>query len=75
MNHFQSKCKQHRYVKQVQAAVCDSEYNVGTLSVFSVGNRRRAMITLNLCDSGVPVSFQIDSGSECCVLPRIAGSV
>ena len=70
MNHFQSKCKQHRYVTQVQAAVCSSEYNVGTLSVFSVGNRRRAMITLNLGASGVPVPFQIDSGSECCVLPR-----
>ena len=28
------------------------------------------MITLNLGDSGVPVPFQIDSGSECCVLPR-----
>ena len=55
---------------QVQAAVCSSEYNVGTLSVFSVGNRRRAMITLNLGASGVPVPFQIDSGSECCVLPR-----
>ena len=71
MNHFQSKCKQHKCVKQVQAALCDSEYNVGTLSVFSVGNRRRTMITLNLGDSGVPVPFQIDSGSECCVLPRI----
>ena len=55
---------------QVQAAVCSSEYNVGTLSVFSVANRRRVMITLNLGDSGVPVPFQIDSGSECCVLPR-----
>ena len=70
MNHFQSKCKQHKYVKQVQAAVCDSEYNVGTLSVFSVGNRCRAMITLNLGGNGVPVQFQIDSGSECCVLPH-----
>ena len=57
-------------MKQVQAAASDSEYNGGTLSVFSVGNRRRAMITLNLGDSGVPVPFQIDSGSECCVLPR-----
>ena len=69
LNHFQSKCKQQKYVKQVQAAVCDSEYNVGTLSVFSVGNRRRAMITLNQGDSGVPVPFQIDSGSlsvACC---------
>ena len=28
------------------------------------------MITLNLGDSGVPVPFQIDSRSECCVLPR-----
>ena len=28
------------------------------------------MITLKLGDSGVPVPFQIDSGSECCVLPR-----
>ena len=35
-----------------------------------LGNRRRAMITLNLGDSGVPVPFQIDSESECCVLPR-----
>ena len=58
-------------MKQVQAAVCDSEYNVGTLSIFSVGNRRRTMITLNLGDSGVPAPFLIDSGSECCVLPRI----
>ena len=70
MNHFQSKCKRHRYVKQVQAAVCSSEYNVGTLSVFSVGIRRHAMVTLNLGDSGVPMPFQIDSGSECCVLSR-----
>ena len=30
----------------------------------------RAMITLSLGDSGVPVPFQTDSGSECCVLPR-----
>ena len=28
------------------------------------------MITLKLGNSGVPVPFQIDSGSECCVLPR-----
>ena len=28
------------------------------------------MITLNMGDSGVPVPFQIDSGSECCVLPH-----
>ena len=57
-------------MKQRQAAVCDIEYNVGTLSVFSVGNRRRAMITLNLGDSGVPMPFQIDRGYECCMLPR-----
>ena len=56
-------------MKQGQAAVCDSEYNVGTLSVFSVGNRRRAMITLNLGDSEVPMPFQIDRGYECCMLP------
>ena len=70
MNHFQSKCKQHRYVKQVQAAASGSEYNVGTLFVFSVGNKRCAMIIMNLGDSGVPVPFQIDSESECCMLPR-----
>ena len=35
-----------------------------------MGNRRLAVITLNLGDSGVPVPFQIDSGSECFVLPR-----
>ena len=57
-------------MKQRQAAVCDIEYNVGTLSVFSVGNRRRAMITLNLGNSGVPMPFQIDRGYECCMLPR-----
>ena len=28
------------------------------------------MITLNLGNSGVPVPFQSDSGSEFCVLPR-----
>ena len=28
------------------------------------------MITLDLGDSGAPVPFHIDSGSECCVLPR-----
>ena len=28
MNHFQSKCQQHRYVEQVQAAVCSSEWNI-----------------------------------------------
>ena len=42
----------------------------GTLSVFIVGDRYHAMITLNLGDSGVPVPFQTDSGSECCMLPR-----
>ena len=31
LKHFQSKCKQHKYVKQLQAAVCDREYSVGTL--------------------------------------------
>ena len=40
---------------QVHAAVCDNEYNVGTLSVFSVRNRRRATITLDLGDSGVQI--------------------
>ena len=35
-----------------------------------MGNRRRAMITLSLGDSGVPVPFQMASGYECCVLPR-----
>ena len=48
VNHFQSKCKQQKYTKRVHSAVCNSEYNDGTLSVFSVGNTRRAMITLNL---------------------------
>ena len=70
INHFQSKCKQQKYMNQVQAAVCDNECNVGTLYVFSVGNKRSVMITLNLGDSGEPVSSQVDSGSECCVLPR-----
>ena len=28
------------------------------------------IITLNLGDSGMPVPFQIDSGYECCMLPR-----
>ena len=35
-----------------------------------MGNKRRAMITLGLGNDGVPVSFQIDSGADCCVLPR-----
>ena len=58
-----------RVYEMVQAAEATEE-QTHVMSVFSVGNRRRAMITLSLGDSGVPVPFQIDSGSECCVLPR-----
>ena len=64
MNHFQSKYNRKKYVRST--AVCVNKYNVGTLSVFGVGNKRRAMVTLNLGDSSVPVPFLIDSGSECC---------
>ena len=67
MNHFQSKCKQHRYVKQYRLLFVAVN---GTLSVFIVGDRHHAMITLNLGDGGVPVPFQTDSESECCVLSR-----
>ena len=50
-------------MKQVQAVVCDSEYNVGTVFLFSVRNRHPAMITLNLGDSGVPAVCQCHSRS------------
>lgn len=69
-NHFQSKCQQ-RYVKLAQAECDDeNEYSVGTLTVYSVGHKRRAMITLDVGDDKVAVPFQIDSGADCCVLPR-----
>lgn len=68
-NHFQSKCH-NKSIRQVQTSASDDEYSVGTLRVNSVGIRRRAMITLGLGDDGVPVPFQIDSGADCCVLPR-----
>ena len=68
-NHFQSKCH-NKNIKLVHTSASDDEYSVGTLRVNSVGNKRRAMITLGLGNDGVPVSFQIDSGADCCVLPR-----
>ena len=44
---------------------------MGTLTtVNSVGNKRCAMITLDVGKNGVPTKFQIDSGADCCVLPR-----
>ena len=70
MRQNESECK-HRLVKQIHSSVSDNDYNVGTITtVNSVGNKRRAMITLNLGDSSVPVTLQIDSGADCCVLPR-----
>ena len=70
LNHFQNRCRQ-KNVQQVQSSESDNEFEVGTLTtVNSVGTKRRAMITLELGENGVPTRFQIDSGADCCVLPR-----
>ena len=70
LNHFQNRCRQ-KNVQQVQGSESDNEFEVGTLTtVNSVGNKRRAMITLEVGKNGVPTWFQIDSGADCCVLPR-----
>ena len=70
LNHFQNRCRQKK-VQQVQGSESDNEFEVGTLTtVNSVGNKRRAMITLEVGKNGVPTRFQIDSGADCCVLPR-----
>ena len=70
VNHFQNRCRQ-KNVQQVQGSESDNEFEVGTLTtVNSVGNKRRAMITLEVGNNGVPTRFQIDSGADCCVLPR-----
>ena len=72
MNHFQSKCK-HRLVKQIHSSVSDNDYNVGTITtVNSVGNKRRAMITLKLGDSSVPVTLQT---AACCRVPSMCVSL
>ena len=68
-NYFQSKCH-NKNIKQMHTSASYDEYSVGTLRVNSVGNKRRVMITLGLGNDGVPVSFQIDSGADCCELPR-----
>ena len=48
LNHFQNRCKQMN-VQQVQSSESDNEFEVGTLTtVNSVGNKRRAMITLDV---------------------------
>ena len=70
LNHFQNRCRQ-KNVQQVHGSESDNEFEVGTLTtVNSVGNKRRAMITLEVGKNGVPTRFQIDSGADCCVLPR-----
>ena len=70
LNHFQKRCKQ-KNVQQVQSSESDNEFEGGTLTtVNSVGNKRRAMITLNVGKKDVQTRFQIDSGADCCVLPR-----
>ena len=59
-------------MQQVQGSESDTEFEVCTLTtVNSVCNKRRAMITLEVGKkNGVPTRFQIDSGADCCVLPR-----
>ena len=48
LNHFQNRCRQ-KNVQQVQSSESDNEFEVGTLTtVNSVGNKRRAMITLEV---------------------------
>ena len=43
----------------------DNVFEVGTLpTVNSEGNKRRAMITLEVGKNGVPTRFQIDSGAD-----------
>ena len=60
LNHFQNRCKQNN-VQQVQSSESDNEFEVDTLTtVNSVGNKRRAMITLDVGKNGVPTRFQID---------------
>ena len=55
----------------MQRSESDNEFEVGTLTIVnSVGNKRRAMITLDVGKNGVPTRFQIDNGADCCVLPR-----
>ena len=48
LNHFQNRCRQ-KNVQQVQGSESDNEFEVGTLTtVNNVGNKRRAMITLEV---------------------------
>ena len=70
INHFQHRCKQ-KNMQRVQSSESNSEFEVGTLTtVNSAGNKRRAIITLDVGKNGVPTRFQIDIGADCCVLPR-----
>ena len=70
LNHFQNRCKQ-KNLPQLQRPESDNEFEVGTLTtVNSVGNKRRAMIMLDVGKNGVPTRFQIDGGADCCVLSR-----
>ena len=44
---------------------------MGTLTIVkSICNKSCAMITLDFGKNGVPTRLQIDSGADCCVLPR-----
>ena len=70
LNHFPNRCKP-KNVQQEQSSESDNEFEVGTLTtVNSVCNNRRAMLALDVGKNGVPTRFQIDSGADCCVLPR-----
>ena len=70
LNHFKNRCRQ-KNVQQVLSPESENEFEVGMLTtVNSVGNKRRAMITLDVGKNGVPTRFQIDSGADCCVLSR-----
>ena len=57
LNHFQNRCRQ-KNVQQVQGSESGNEFEVGTLTtVNSVGNKHRAMITLEVGKNGVPTRF------------------
>ena len=71
MNHFQAQCRSKKNVATLQEASDDDEFQISSISDDTRPRANKALVTLhvNSRKQKNAVRFQVDTGSECDVLP------
>ena len=72
MNHFQAQCRsKKKHVATLQEASHDGEYQISSIPDDASPRTNKALVTLhvNKQNQKNAVRFEVDTGSECDVLP------